>query len=237
MRKNSEAAVRYCVPAIASIIIAAASCLAQEVVVKPYNVYHAYVYDPTLIEEFRQGQMLEPGLTIDSIEVIDATRNGFGVGDLIVVYPSKQIYHLMTIEEPLRSIMSSWTYDANKLYSAPFTTSTTLLNSARELRSPYAGLLYFLVRGLELYYPGGDYIEGFFRRDPETSFIELWNFDDSKLNYREAQGLGISDTLRLFDILKVEANDTVFLTDSTLYDAIYIYKTIIDTVFVPQETR
>ena len=229
--------MRSNITALAGLALLAASCFAQEVVVKPYNVYQAFVYDPTLIEEFRQGQMLEPDLEIDSIEVIDATRNGFGIGDLIVVYPSKQIFHLMAIEEPLRSIMSSWTYDANKLYSAPFITSAELRNSARELQSPYAGLLYYLLRGLELYYPGGEYIEGFFRKDTETSFIELWNFDQAKLNYRESEGIGVSDTLRFFDILKVEANDTVFLSDSTLYDAIYIYKTITDTIFVPQDTR
>jgi hypothetical protein len=229
--------VRFNISVFVGLALITASCYAQEVVVKPYNVYHAFVYDRTLIEEFRQGQMLEPDLKIDSIEVIDATRNGFGIGDLIVAYPSKQIFHLMTIEEPLRSIMSSWTYDANKLYTAPFTTSAELRNSARELQSPYAGLLYFLLKGLELYYPTGEYIEGFFRKDKETSFIELWNFDEGKLNYREAEGLGVSDTLRLFDILKVEANDTVFLSDSTLYDAIYIYKTITDTIFVPQDTH
>jgi hypothetical protein len=229
--------VRFNIAAFVGMALIAASCFGQEVIVKPYNVYHALVYDPTLIEEFRQGQMLEPDLKIDSIEVIDATRNGFGIGDLIVVYPSKQIFHLMTIEEPLRSIMSSWTYDANKLYSAPFTTSAELQNSARELQSPYAGLLSFLLRGLELYYPAGEYIEGFFRKDKETSFIELWNFDEARLNYRESARLGVSDTLKLFDILKVEANDTVFLSDSTLYDAIYIYKTITDTIFVPQEAH
>jgi len=214
--------------------ISGMASLAQEVRVSPYEVYRAFVYDPSLIKEFREAQMLQPDLQIDSIEIIDATRNGFGMGDLMVVYPSKELYHLMTVEEPLRSIMGSWSYDANKQLTTPATTSSDLQNLANDLQSPYAGLLAFLLRGLEWYYPSGQYVEGYFRRDPQTSFIELWNFELDALKFRDYEGPAISDTLELFDILKVVSNDTVFVTDTTLYDAIYIYKTYTDTVFVPQ---
>jgi len=219
---------------IFSAVFSAGVSLAQEVKVSPFEVYRAFVYDPSLIKEFRESQMLQPGLPIDSIEIIDATRNGFGIGDLMVVYPSKELYHLMAVEEPLRSIMGAWTYDANKQLTTPAVTSRDLQNLANDLQSPFAGLLTFVLRGLELYYPTGRYVEGYFRRDPETSFIELWNFEEDALKFRNYDGPAISDTLELYDILQVISSDTVFVTDSTLFDAIYIYKTYTDTIFVPQ---
>ncbi|RJP82333.1 MAG: hypothetical protein C4524_00860 [Candidatus Zixiibacteriota bacterium] len=208
---------------------------AQEVVVMPYQVYHAIVKDHTLIEEFRAGQFLAADLRIDSLEVIDATRNGFGQGDLMVIYPNKDVIHLMTVEEPLRSFMNSWRFNANQQFTSPNKPSTEILKDAKELESAYAGMLTFVLQGVELYYPTEENIEGFFRRDKETTFIELWNFNPDELKYREPININLSDTQQVYDLLQVVSRDTVFIVDSTLYDAIYIYKTIHDTVYVPVE--
>jgi hypothetical protein len=216
-----------------AILMGAAMSPAQEVVIEPYEVRHAIIAAKNLIETFREKQNLDPALKIDSMVVIDATRNGFGQGDLLVVYPSGEIFPLMTVEEPLRSIMDSWSYREDQQATTPEISSSNCLKKAKEMDSPYIGLLGFILRGLDIYYPEGNYIQGFFRKDPETAFIELWGHDKDKFKYREADESGLGETIEAFDLLQIIRSDTVYIADSTLFDAIYIYKSTSDTVYMP----
>ncbi len=201
--------------------------------VEPCKVYRKIVKDSAVIEHFRSGQLITSDLAIDSIEVIDGNGNGFGMGDLIILYPSKNIQALLTVEEPLKSIMAAWKPDVNKTFSSSLTESYQVFQIAEEWQSPFPGLLTFILKGLELYYPKGERIQGFFRKDPETSYIELWGYDEKELRYRPLEGLGISDTLEAYDVIHVVTRDTVYLADSTLFDAIYIYRTYSDTLILP----
>lgn len=208
---------------------------AQKIQVEPYQVHRTFVNDPTLIEIFRQEQLLESNMQIDSIEVIDATRNGFGQGDLMVIYPSKNMYPLIAVEKKLHNIMSSWEFDENLAFTSPYIHSQDNFGIAEQWKDPFVGMLAFILEGLELYYPQGERIMGSFRyqKDEKIAAIVLWDFSENDLVYRPRKSGGIADTLEAYDILQVVKQDTVFLSDSTLFDAIYIYKTITDTVFVP----
>jgi hypothetical protein len=218
---------------ILGLIFAAAGWAAfgQEIHVKPVMAYSASVTDRGLIQQFLTQQSILSDEPVDSIEVIDATANGFGENDLLVLYPSKQIYPLMTVEEPLKSIMTNWHYNLSQVTS-PHTSFAELAQQAKADRNPYLGVLSQVVRGLDRYYRGSQ-VEGTFRRDQNSSYIALWNFAADSFKYQESRDAGATDTLRYYDLLQIMSHDTMFVADSTTYDVIYVYKTYRDTIYVP----
>jgi len=207
---------------------------AEDVHVRPMMSYCATISDPVLIKQLLQQQAITLEAQTDSIEIIDAMANGFGENDLLVLYPSKQVFSLMTVEEPLKTMMENWHYNLQQR-TTPYTRSTDLVQQARTEKSAFAGLLSFIVRGLETYY-NGSVVEGTFRRDENSSYIALWNFAPDSFKYKDAQGAGLSDTLHYYDLLQIVKKDTSFIADSTMYDVIYVYKTYRDTVYVPMDS-
>ena len=210
---------------------------AGDVRVRPQRAYSASVTDMSVVRLFLEQQSIPAQGRVDSVEIIDAAGNGFGENDLVVFHPSKQTYSLMTIEEPLKTMMKDWYYNAEQL-TTPDTVSAQLFKAADEDstgKGAFKGLLAFVLKGLEVYYSGAR-IEGSFRRDENSSFLELWNYDPSLLRYREIQSVGLSDTVQTFDLLQIVSHDTLELADSMMYDVIYVYKTLHDTVYIPVET-
>jgi hypothetical protein len=214
-----------------TLLLCAAASLAQDVHVRPTMAYKATVTDPVLMAQLLRQQSIPAEGALDSIEIIDATADGFGGNDLVVLYPSKQVFTLMAVEEPLKTVMDNWHYNLEQR-TTPHTHSRELAEQARTERSPFAGLLGYIVHGLEAYY-GGTTVEGAFRRDEATSYLALWNFAPDSFRYAEQSGSGVADTLRYYDLLQVVRHDTTYVADSTLYDVIYVYKTYHDTVYVP----
>ena len=142
----------------------------------------------------------------------------------------------MSIEEPLKTMMTDWHYNTSQLTS-PDTTAAQLFTAARTDttgKGAFHGLLGFILRGLELYY-GGEIIEGSFRRDQNSSFLELWNYDPQAFKFRESVSAASADTIQNYDLLQIVSHDTLELSDSTMYDVIFVYKTIHDTVYVAAE--
>ena len=213
------------------LVLIASVAAAQDVRVSPYRVNRAAITDRSLINLFMREQAMVARAVPESLVVIDAAANGFGQGDLLIVYPGEETHPLLTVDEPLRSIMDNWNYNAGQITTAD-TLAAQLLLHAREFRDPYRGLLGQIVRGIEAYYQGST-IEGAFRRDRETTYLGLWNFDESAFGYREAPHLAGGDTVRSFDLLQLISSDTVYVTDETLYDVIYVYETVHDTVYLP----
>jgi hypothetical protein len=206
---------------------------AQDVHVQPIMAFRAMVTEPGLIQQFLHSQAILVEGKVDSLEVIDATSNGFGENDLLMLFPSKQIFPLMTVEEPLKSIMGGWHYNLTQM-TTPSRSSSELRQQARADQNPYTGLLSFVLRGLERYYRGNR-VEGTFRRDENSSYIALWNFAPDSFRYREIIDSTVSDTIHQYDLLQIVSHDTTFIADSTLYDVIYVYKTFHDTVYMPTE--
>jgi hypothetical protein len=220
---------------LARFVLCGGIALAQEVHVRPSMSYVAAITEPVLIEQVLRQQSIPLETHTDSIEIIDAMANGFGENDLLVLYPSKQVFALMNIEEPLKTMMDNWHYNLEQR-TTPYTTSTELAKQTREERNPFDGLLTYVLRGIEQFY-GGSGIEGTFRRDENSSYLALWNFAPDSFRYRDARGGGVSDTLRYYDLLNIVSHDTTYLADSTLYDVIYVYKTYRDTVYLPADSN
>jgi hypothetical protein len=209
-------------------------CAAQDVHVRPSMSYIASIVEPGLIEQVLKQQSITPEGRTDSLEIIDAMGNGFGENDLLVLYPSRQVFPLMTVEEPLKTMMDNWHYNLEQR-TTPFTASQDIIKQAHAERNPFDGLLSFIVRGLEQFY-SGRVIEGTFRRDENSSYLALWNFSPDSFRYKDPKNAGVSDTLHYYDLLNIVSRDTTYIADSTIYDVIYVYKTYRDTVYVPVES-
>ena len=200
---------------------------------RPSMSYIASVAEPGLIQEVLKQQAITPEGRVDSLEIIDAMGNGFGENDLLVLFPSRQVFPLMTVEEPLKAMMENWHYNLEQR-TTPYTSSKDIAIQARSERNPFDGLLSYIVRGLEQFY-SGPVIEGTFRRDENSSYLALWNFSPDSFRYRDPRNSGASDTLHYYDLLNIVSRDTTYIADSTIYDVIYVYKTYHDTVYVPAQ--
>ena len=194
--------------------------MAQDGEVKPKEVHSVKVSDAEVIETFRRGQLLSPTIAIDSVEFIDVTRNGFGQGDLMIVYPMERVFPLLEINETERSILNLYEFEENKTYSAPTLNVTQIQEDARVLESPFAGILATVVKGVEYYYDG-NYIQGLFRitKDRDIATLTLWNYSEEDMEYKTGSPAGIADTLLNYDLLKVYIRE---LTTDTIYVPILV---------------
>ncbi|MBU0508808.1 hypothetical protein KKH27_08240 [bacterium] len=204
-------------------------------VVRPQFSRKITISDSVFIHDFIQQQALPIGERVDSLEFLDLDARGFSENDFVVVYPTRETFPLVEIGEQTRAYMEQWQTANPWQVTAPRMSSSQLFEMAGrpEVRSALMGMLGFVLRGLEVFYEGTN-VEGRFRQDSNTVYIELWNFDPALFQYRDLEGTGMSDTITSYDLLQVVRDDTLFLTDSTLFDVIYVYKTFRDTVFIPQ---
>jgi len=202
------------------LLIFSSVLMAQDGEVKPKEVHSVKVIDAEVIETFRRGQLLSPTIAIDSVEFIDVTRNGFGQGDLMIVYPMERVFPLLEVNETERSILNLYAFEENKTYSAPTLNVTQIQEDARILESPFAGILATVVKGVEYYYDG-NYIQGLFRitRDRDIATLTLWNYSEEDMEYTAGSPAGIADTLLNYDLLKVYIRE---LTTDTIYVPILV---------------
>ncbi|MCB2213554.1 hypothetical protein KQI52_15680 [bacterium] len=201
--------------AIMLLLASSSLLLAQDEEVKPKEVHSVKVADAEVIETFRRGQLISPTIAIDSVEFIDVTRNGFGQGDLMIVYPQERVFPLLEINETERSILNLYEFEENKTYSAPTLNVTQIQEDARVLESPFAGILATVVKGVQYYYTG-NYIQGLFRitKDRDVATLTLWNYAEEDMRYSAGSPSGIADTLLNYDLLKVYIRE---LTTDTVY--------------------
>jgi hypothetical protein len=205
--------------------------LAQDGEVKPKEVHSVKVSDAEVIETFRRGQLISPTVAIDSVEFIDVTRNGFGQGDLMIVYPMERVFPLLEINETERSILNLYEFEENKTYSAPTIDVTQIQEDARILDSPFAGILATVVKGVQYYYDG-NYIQGLFRitKDRDIATLTLWNYSEEDMEYKAGSPSGIADTLMNYDLLKVYIRE---LTTDTVYVPILVNEDQVDVPLFP----
>lgn len=183
--------------------------------VQPKEVHAVKVSDSEVIETFRRGQLISPTIAVDSVEFIDVTRNGFGQGDLMIVYPQERVFPLLEINETERAILDQYEFEENKTYSAPTLNVTQIQEDARVLESPFGGILATVVKGVDYYYDG-DFIQGIFRinRQSDLATLTLWNYSEPQMGWQPGSPSGIADTLMNYDLLKVYIRE---LTTDTVY--------------------
>lgn len=186
----------------------------------------ATITDRDLIEFFMYEFMIIED-SVEKIEFIDATMNGFGEDDLLKVYPSNSIY-FPTPSDTAQKIMNSWEFMAN--FRKDATNEPPEVYEASPIQKAQNGILAFLLRGLQYNYKDIP-MRIRFDRDSTGITFEMWGYDESMLQYTPPPP-PVPDSVITYDVVYIVKTDTLVIADTTFYDFMYVYKTVSDTVFM-----
>jgi hypothetical protein len=186
----------------------------------------ATINDSKLIEFFLFEFLITDTL-VTKMEIIDATSNGFGIEDLVKCYPSERIY-VPTPSDTAQKIMNAWKFTAN--YQIVTQNSPAEVFEGTKTDAAPNAILAALLRGLQRNYKDAP-IKFYFERDANTATFEMWGYNPTRLSYTAAPP-AMPDTVTAYDVLSVTYQDTLVVADTTIYDLLYISRTVSDTVFV-----
>lgn len=202
----------------------------------------ARVTDQGAIAKIIQISLLpEDADSVKAIVFFDVNNNGFGYDDFVRIEPSGHSYALIRSPE-LQEIIESWCYvEATELYGSASETPE-LLESYYEpdpQKKAANFILANLLRGINNNYNALP-MNLYFKRDSTGTYeFKMWGFDTSQgaLSWRPPKyppGGFIKD----YDIFRVHRTDrdTLFISNTTLYDQIYIYHQVTDTVYLAPES-
>ena len=161
-----------------------------------------------------------PETLVTRMEIIDVGKNGFGPKDLVRVYPSDEIYFVEFVSQKAQLLMNDWEFKANFQIIAQ-NTDPSVLDEHSENKPAY-NIFISLLRSLGRNYK--DYpIKLKLERDSSTVTFEMWDYNAGELKFDPNSTKMLADRL---------INKAYSFVDSTYYDCIFIYKTIVDTVYI-----
>jgi hypothetical protein len=170
---------------------------------------------------------------VTRLDVIDATGNGFGEDDLVKTYPSEAIYFPVP-SDTAQKIMNNWQFKANfqivtehrppEEFDPPAGRAGNLPNESAP-NGIFAGIL----RGVNRNYSDQP-MKILFERDDKGVTFEMWGYNPAALNYTPPPP-PVPDSVVTYDLVRVFRADTLMKADTKLYDLIYVYKTVSDTVY------
>lgn len=173
----------------------------------------------------------------EMLEVIDITSNGFGPDDVVVVHPSMEAHKLPPVlPSDVQDMMNGWQLEANTQFdgaNAPAETYNPVLDPAAATEGPRAeqAILYDLLRSLERNYLGQP-ISILFERDKEAFSFQMWDFNEQSLKYAPPPPAQ-PDTVNAYDMLYVVRNDSLIISDTTMFDVFFVSKKVEETIWMP----
>lgn len=190
-----------------------------------------------------------PKDSINRIEVIDVTENGFGPDDLIVVYPSGGTFPIRPslVTDEVQKIMNSWQlrsefqYDGVTRPADTLRPDSTLVRAAQqdtadadtvqlgisEKKPAQYSITADLLEAVQRNY-SGDSLSVLLEKAGEGLTVEMWGYDKQAMQF-EPRDMGPPDTVRVRDMVYVVRSDSV------VYDVVYINKTVEETTYIPEE--
>jgi hypothetical protein len=201
----------------------------DEVVIDQAMISTATITERKWIDFFINSYLI-PESEVERIVFIDATGNGFGEEDLIKCFPSEKTYYLFP-SDSAQKIMNSWEFSSN-FQSVTQNKAPEVFEELQTDRAQnwiLAGLLHSLNRNY------ADLpMKMYFERDSTTMVFELWGYTEPALRWRPPPPPpSVPETT--YDLLHVLRSDTLFVSDTTYYDQFFIYRNVVDTVFMSNE--
>ncbi len=184
------------------------------------------VEDSRLIDFFVYEFFIAETL-VTRLDIIDATGNGFGEDDLVKTYPSEVIYFPVP-SDSAQAIMNSWRFKANFQIVTESREPEAFENLPNEKAEN--GIFASILRGVNRNYQDQP-INVWFQRDGSGVTFEMWGYNKGLLNYQPPPPEK-PDSVTTYDLVHVFRSDTLIKADTTMYDLIYLYKTVTDTVIV-----
>jgi len=200
----------------------AGTCFAQstqDIEINQISVPTVKLTNSRLISFF-MDEFFIPETLVTKMDIIDVNNNGFGEHDIVRLYPSDNVYFLEFVSDKAQSRMNQWKFKANFQITAE-NKDEEILNEYESNKAAY-NIFGSILKGLNQNYYDLP-IKIHFERDSATVLFELWGYNEMLLQE-------IPDhSTRLNDVILTQISTK---TDTTLYDCIFIYKTITDTVYV-----
>jgi len=213
------------------LMLAAARLPAQAISVDKMTVPVVSIEERELIDFFMFEFFIAETL-VTRMEIIDATGNGFGEDDLVKTYPSEAIYFPVP-SDSAQKIMNSWQFKANFQIVSENRVPEEFENLPNEKAEN--GIFASILKGVNRNYQDAP-INIWFQRDSTGVTFEMWGFNKQNLAYTPPPP-PVPDSVITYDLVHVVRNDTLIKADSTVYDKIYIYKTVTDTLIFGDDVQ
>ena len=170
------------------------------------------------------------------LEVIDITSNGFGPDDVVVVHPSMVAHKLPPVlPGDVQDLMNGWQLEANTQYDGANTSAESynpeLTRAGETEGQAEQAILYDLLRSLERNYEGQP-ISILFERDQEAFSFQMWDFEEPALRYTPPPPAQ-PDTVNAYDMLYLVRNDSLIISDTTLFDVFFVSKKVEEVIWMP----
>ena len=165
-----------------------------------------------------------------SMEIIDATNNGFGKDDLIKVFPSDKIYFIPP-SDTAQKIMNEWKFTVNYQIVTGYDPDAEYENLPTDGVEGEAikAIFVSLVKGIHDNYQDMPIKLSLVRDALGVTNFEIWSISEDKLHYT-APPPAAPDTLIAHDVIHVIQSDTLIIQDTHFPDFLYIVKTVEDSV-------
>ena len=218
--------------------------LAQQgdVIINQEMVTTATITNPDSIRKIVRISLLpENPDSIRSITLIDANNNGFGSDDFVLVKPSGRSYELIP-SAALTAMIRNWQFNAaTQLVGGP-QEGAEFFESLPESDPKKKAANYILasvLRGLRNNYTGQP-MHLYFKRSEDGAYsFDMWGYDVAEDSlYWKPPKYPPGGYLKNYDIFRVQRTDkdTLFIANSRLYDQIYIYHNVTDTVYIAPDS-
>lgn len=145
------------------------------------------VTDSVMIDYLLFELFVEPSMTPSRLQVIDVTQNGFGPDDVVIVFPSVEVFTIPAfLPDSVQTIMSSWAPEVEyRMDSGNMSSSAlgSLIGSESDsTRMAEGALLFDLVQAVERNYRDLP-VALLFQRDSVGFTFQLWDYNRPSMTY------------------------------------------------------
>jgi hypothetical protein len=214
----------------------------QDVIINQAMVATATITNPDSIQKIVRISLLpENADSIKSITFIDANNNGFGSDDFVLVQPSGHTYELIP-SAALTEMIKNWRFTAATQLVGGSQQGAEFLEDLKEgdpQKKAANYILASLLRGLNNNYTAKP-MNLFFRRGEDGAYaFDMWGYETAKDSlYWQPPKYPPGGYIKNYDIFRVHRadRDTLFISNTRLYDQIYIYHHVTDTIFIAPDS-
>lgn len=137
------------------------------------------IRDLDLVEEFLETQFITPEDTnYNSALFLDVTRDGFGVNDLLLLYPSEEYFQLSEyIPDQMRNVLSEQNLESDYNLSTSRDMTRVIADEAETEEDPKKALAGAMLQSLLVYMPAGNF-EGYINQVGDNVRINFWGYDE-----------------------------------------------------------
>lgn len=165
---------------------------------------------------------------VTQLDIIDINGNGFGPDDVVIVYPSQESFMLLDdIPDDVQELMSSWALEADYQVDAGNLPASVFNPEGVVEQQAEQAILFDLLQSLQRNYDDIP-VNLRFDRDANGFTMQLWDYDEAAMQYEPSPVLVEADTVARRDILHVVRSDSV------IYDMFYLFKSVEETVYLPE---